>query len=115
LIKKDNFSHYHNLAASGGNEKSNYRASVYFNDAQGIAKENTRRQFGGRVNVNQKGFQDHLEMQFNLAANLSKANLLGGGVNDDLSSADYGKTTGTDFEQAIQRNPTAPIYNPDGT
>jgi len=115
LIKKDNFSHYHNLAASGGNEKSNYRASVYFNDAQGIAKENTRRQFGGRVNVNQKGFQDHLEMQFNLAANLSKANLLGGGVNDDLSSADYGKTTGTDFEQAIQRNPTAPVYNPDGT
>ncbi|WP_345231719.1 TonB-dependent receptor [Olivibacter ginsenosidimutans] len=115
LLKKDNFSHYHNLAASGGTEKSNYRASVFFNDAQGIAKENTKRQFGGRINVNQKGFQDHLEMQFNLAANISKANLLGGGINDDLASADYGTTTGSDFDQAIQRNPTAPIYNPDGS
>ncbi|MFD2963254.1 MULTISPECIES: SusC/RagA family TonB-linked outer membrane protein [Olivibacter] len=115
LVNKDNFSHYHNLAASGGSEKSNYRASLYFNNAQGIAKENGRRQFGGRVNVNQKGLQDRLEMQFNLAANLSKANLLGGGVNDDINSVDYGKTTGSDFEQAIQRNPTAPIRNPDGS
>jgi len=115
LINKDNFSHYHNLAASGGSEKSNYRASLFFNDAQGIAKENSKRQFGGRVNVNQKGLQDHLEMQFNLAANLSKSNLLGGGVNDDVNSADYGKTSGGDFEQAVQRNPTAPIRNPDGS
>lgn len=115
LVNKDNFSHYHNLAASGGSEKSNYRASVYFNDAQGIAKENSRRQFGGRININQKGFQDKLSMQFNLAANISKANLLGGGVNDDINSVDYGKTTGGDFEQAVQRNPTAPIRNPDGS
>src|SRR5690606_12184585 len=36
-----------------------------------------------------------------LAANFINANLLGGGTGD--------------FEQAIQRNPTAPLYNEDGT
>lgn len=67
LINKNNFSHYHNLSASGGTTNTNYRASVYFNEAQGIAKENGN---GG---------------------------------------------SGNDFEQAIQRNPTMPLYNEDGS
>ncbi|MFC6102901.1 SusC/RagA family TonB-linked outer membrane protein [Olivibacter domesticus] len=115
LINKDNLSQYHNFAASGGSEKTNYRASLYYNDAQGIAKRNDREQFGGRINVNQKGLQDRLSLQLNLAANMNKADLLGGGVNDDVNAAEYGTTTGSDFEQAIQRNPTAPLRNPDGT
>src|SRR5690606_8371151 len=43
---------------------------------------------------------DRLTLSSNLATNFSKANLLGGG--------------GGDFEQAIQRNPTAPIFDADG-
>ena len=45
--------------------------------------------------------QDKLSLQVNLAANFNKADLLGGGSGD--------------FEQAVQRNPTAPVFNPDGT
>lgn len=101
LIDRQNLSQYYNFSASGGTTKSNYRASIYYNDANGIAKQNGREQFGGRININQKGLQDRLTLSANLAANMNKANLLGGG--------------GGDFEQAIQRNPTAPIYNPDGT
>ncbi len=101
LIDKDNLSQYHNFAASGGSYNSNYRASLYYNDANGIAKQNGREQFGGRLNVNQKGLDDRLEMSVNIASNFNKANLLGGGTGD--------------FEQAVQRNPTAPIYNEDGT
>lgn len=101
LIDKKNFSQYHNFAASGGSYNSNYRAAIYFNEANGIARENGREQFGGRLNINQSGVQDRLDLQLNLATNFNKANLLGGG--------------GGDFEQAIQRNPTAPVYNPDGT
>ena len=101
LINKDNLSQYHNLAASGGSEKANYRASLYFNEANGIAKRNGRDQFGGRFNFNQKGLQDKLTFTMNVASNINKADMLGGG--------------GGDFEQAIQRNPTAPIYKPDGT
>ena len=101
LIDRQNTSQYHNLSATGGTAKSNYRASVYFNDANGIARQNGRKQFGGRINVNQKGFQDRLTFQANLAANFNKADLLGGQTGD--------------FEQAVQRNPTAPLVNDDGT
>jgi TonB-linked SusC/RagA family outer membrane protein len=101
LINKDNLSQYHNFAASGGSYNSNYRVSLYYNDANGIAKQNGREQFGGRLNINQKGLDDRLDMSVNIASNFNKANLLGGGTGD--------------FEQAVQRNPTAPIYNEDGT
>src|SRR5690554_3016036 len=101
LVDKDNLSQYHTLAASGGTAKANYRASVFYNDANGIAVQNGRKQFGARLNFNQTGLQDRLRIQMNLATNFNKANLLGG---------DRGF-----FEQAIQRNPTAPIYNEDGT
>lgn len=101
LLDKNNISQYYNLAASGGSGKANYRGSFYFNEANGIAKQNGREQFGGRLNFNQTGLGDRLTLQTNLAVNFNKANLLGGGTGD--------------FEQAVQRNPTAPIYNPDGT
>jgi len=100
LIDKNNLSQYHNFAASGGSSKANYRASVYFNDANGIAIKNSRRQYGGRLNINHRGMNDMLQTQINIATNLNKANLLGG--------------SGGDFEQSVQRNPTAPIFRPDG-
>lgn len=101
LINRQNISQYHNFSASGGTTKTNYRASVYYNQANGIAIQNGREQYGGRININQRGMQDRLNLQVNLATNWNSANLLGG--------------NGGDFEQAIQRNPTAPIQNEDGT
>jgi len=101
LINKNNFSHFHNFIASGGGENSTYRASFNYEQAQGIAKQNDREQFGGRVNFTQTGLADRLTFSANIAANFNKADLLGGKPED--------------FEQAIQRNPTAPILNPDGT
>ena len=101
LINKENLSQYHNFAASGGGENTTYRTSFFFNDAEGIAAENSRKQYGGRMSFTQTGLNDRLTMASNLATTFSKANLLGGNTGD--------------FEQAIQRNQTAPIFNPDGT
>jgi TonB-linked SusC/RagA family outer membrane protein len=101
LTDKKNISHYHNFSASGGTGKANYRASLYFRDANGIAIKNSRREYGGRLNINQRGLQDKLSLQINLAANFNNADMLGGSSGD--------------FEQAVQRNPTAPLFNPDGT
>lgn len=101
LIDKENISHYHNFSATGGSAKSNYRAAIYYNDAYGIAIRNSRKQYGGRLNINQRGMQDHFTLQLNLAANFNKADLLGGSTGD--------------FEQSIQRNPTAAVFNPNGT
>ncbi|MGK6350109.1 SusC/RagA family TonB-linked outer membrane protein [Parapedobacter sp. DT-150] len=115
LINQENTSHYHNFAASGGSANTNYRASLFFNDANGVAKQSSREQWGGRININQKGLQDRLTLQVNLAANFNKSNLLGGGFNNSDDPNARITSTGADFEQAVQRNPTAPIYNEDGT
>lgn len=101
LINKNNLSQYHNMALSGGNAASNYRASVYYNAADPITLQNERKQYGGRLSMFQRGLNDRLSAQVNLATNLSKGNLLGG--------------QGGDFENAIGRNPTQPVYNPNGT
>ncbi|TKC07974.1 SusC/RagA family TonB-linked outer membrane protein [Pedobacter polaris] len=99
LINKDNLSHNHNFAVSGGGENSFYRASVNFRDVQGFARENARKEYGLRLSLTQTGFENRLTAQFNVAANFNNANLLGGGG----------------WETVLTRNPTESYYNPDGT
>jgi TonB-linked SusC/RagA family outer membrane protein len=94
-----NLSQYHNLAMSGGTASTNYRASIFYQDLQGIALQNGRKNYGGRLNITQRGFNDRLFAQVNMATNFNKANLLGGGG----------------WETILTRLPTQPIYNPDGT
>lgn len=101
LINKNNLSQYHNLALSGGSATGSYRASIYYNSADPITIQNWRKQYGGRLSLNQRGLHDMLGAQLNLATNFNRANLLGG--------------NGGDFENALGRNPTQPVYNPDGT
>jgi TonB-linked SusC/RagA family outer membrane protein len=99
LVNHDNLTQYHNVAFSGGSEQTNYRASVYYQDLQGIAKENSREQYGLRLSLQQRGLNDKLTAQINLANNFNNANLLGGGG----------------WEDQLIRNPTLPFTNPDGT
>ncbi|WP_086595142.1 SusC/RagA family TonB-linked outer membrane protein [Hymenobacter crusticola] len=101
LLNKDNLSQYHNLALSGGSNTGSYRASMYYNDAEPITIRNWRRQYGGRLSLNQRGLNDMLSAQLNLATNFNNANLLGGNTGD--------------FEDALGRNPTQPVFNPNGT
>lgn len=112
LLNKSNLSQYHNLSMSGGSESTTFRASIVYNESEGIAKENEREQFGGRFSINHKALDDKLTIQSHIAANFINANLLGGGTGDESDLLGGGTAN---FEQAIQRNPTAPIYNPDGT
>ncbi|HSU50665.1 MAG TPA: SusC/RagA family TonB-linked outer membrane protein, partial [Segetibacter sp.] len=100
LLNHDNLTQYHNLALSGGSNKTNYRVSMFYQDLQGIAKESGRKNYGGRLSISQKGLNDKLSAQVNVATNFNRANLLGNGI---------------DWENALSRNPTAPIYKPDGT
>lgn len=99
LVNHDNISQYHNIALSGGNENSTYRGSVYYQFLDGIARENTREQYGLRFSLQQHALQDKFTSQINLATNFNDANLLGGGG----------------WEDQLIRNPTLPIKNEDGT
>lgn len=100
LINEDNLSTYNNFAMSGGSDKTNYRASIFYREDEPIAIESEKKQYGGRINVNTKGLNNKLTTAFNMSSNFGKPNNM-------LSNGD--------FEQAVQRNPTMPLYNEDGT
>ncbi|WP_299287708.1 SusC/RagA family TonB-linked outer membrane protein [uncultured Mucilaginibacter sp.] len=99
LINHDNLSQNHNLAISGGTDKTSYRASLNYRDLQGIAKANERKEYTLRFSVNQTGLNDRLKMQVDLATNFNNANLLGGGG----------------WEDELTKNPTLSNFNPDGS
>lgn len=98
LINHSNTSQYHTLAISGGTPNSNYRASLFYRDLQGFAKENGRKEYGGRLSFNQKGLDNRLTVQLNLATNFNNANLLGGGG----------------WEEELTKNQTLSNYEPNG-
>ncbi|WP_158826188.1 SusC/RagA family TonB-linked outer membrane protein [Mucilaginibacter lacusdianchii] len=99
LVNKDNISHNHNFALSGGTDKSTYRASLNYRDLQGIGKENARKEYTLRLNMTQKGLNDKLNVAVDLATNFNRANLLGGGG----------------WESERTKNPTLSNFNPDGS
>jgi TonB-linked SusC/RagA family outer membrane protein len=99
IINEDNLSQYHNLSVSGGGEQSTYRGSFTYNNFEGFARENSREQYQFRMSLTQKGFKDRVTAAFNVATNINKANLLGGGG----------------WENVLTRNPTESYYNPDGS
>lgn len=99
LVNKNNISQNHNLALSGGSENTSYRASLNFRDLQGFAEQNDRTEYGIRLNINQKGFDQKLNASINLTTNFNRANLLGGGG----------------WEDQFKRNPTLSNYNDDGS
>lgn len=99
IINHDNLTQNHNLSMAGGSENTSYRASLNYRDLQGFAKENGRKEYSVRLSINSKGLQDRLRAQFNLASNYNNANLLGGGG----------------WENQLNRNPTWPDKNEDGT
>ncbi len=99
LVNETNLTQYHNFVASGGSETGSYRASIYYRDAQGIALENGREEFGVRGAFNQKGLDGKLEFASSVAVNINDANLLGGGQ----------------FGIVTDWNPTAPIKAPFNT
>lgn len=99
LVNHGNLSQNHNLSMSGGTDKSSYRASINYRDLQGIALENGRKEYTVRLNINQKGFNDRLSAQFNIASNFNNANMLGGGG----------------WESEAAKNPTLSNFNADGS
>jgi TonB-linked SusC/RagA family outer membrane protein len=100
LINTSNLTHYHYLSATGGQENSNYRASLYYTRRQGVVQQNENSQYGARINVNQRGMKNMFSFQANFAFNIRSANLNGGSLDD--------------FEQAVQQNPTQPIRDSAG-
>lgn len=103
-IFRTGMSQSHNIAYSGGNEKTTYRASVTHTDYKGVIKGSNKRRDIGRMSISQKAINDRLLITGNLAATIEENEYIG-----------YGSNGPNDvLYQAFQRNPTDPIYEADG-
>lgn len=90
---------YYNLAFSGGTDKTQYRASVGYRDANGMVIDTYNKAVNFRMNLSQRAFKNRLQLLTNVS-----------GQRAQKKFTNYGA-----FEQALQYNPTAPVYRADGT
>ncbi|MFC4870966.1 SusC/RagA family TonB-linked outer membrane protein [Negadavirga shengliensis] len=99
LLRDFPVSHGHNLSVSGGNGKTDYFASVNFQDFEGMDLASSRRFVNGSFRLHTKALNDKLDFSAGLTNSF-----------DTKSFAEY-----YGFGQALNMNPTFPVRNPDGS
>jgi iron complex outermembrane receptor protein len=92
-ISRTAVTHVHNLALSGGNDATQYRISLNYRDAQGVALNTGFNQLNGRINLSQKALKDKLTLTMNLASTVRQEDRGFDGA----------------FRYAAIFNPTAPV------
>lgn len=96
MINHDNFSQKHHLALEMGTEKAQVYTSFFYEKNQGIARQDERQDYGGRVNASFKLFDDWLEVR---------------------PAVDYRQAARNNhipnFQQAMRNNPTRSPYDPE--
>ena len=104
-IYRTGMSQSHNIAYSGGDKNTSYRASITHTDFKGVIKGSQKTRDIARMSLSQTALDERLVISANLAATVES--------NDYIS---YGGNGSNDvLYQAFQRNPTDPIYEDDGT
>jgi TonB-linked SusC/RagA family outer membrane protein len=96
MINHDNFSHNHHISIDAGLEKAQVHTSFFYEENQGIALNDERADYGGRLNANFKLFDDWLEIRPNVDYRQSLRN-------DNRAN----------FQQALRNNPTRSPYDAD--
>lgn len=94
ITRKAAFTHNHNLAVTGSSSKFNYRASVNYKDAQGIARNNARNEVIAKIAASQKALKGWLDLNYDFSYMHYRNDYFCG-----------------DFKMAATLNPTTPIYD----
>jgi iron complex outermembrane receptor protein len=97
----------HTVTYGGGTDKHTYRASLGYQNQEGIVKTTGMNKVNGKIQVTQKAFKNRLLLTGNLIASHIKDR-----------RAPIGETGGYEGDvilTALKLNPTYPIYNPDGS
>lgn len=105
VMYRTGISQSHNIAFSGGDRKTNYRASFSALDFQGVIKGTQKTRYIGRMNFQHSALNEKLIVQANMAGTIED--------NDYINYSGWGKNSV--IYQTIRRNPTDPVYNSDGT
>lgn len=97
LVTRDAISTVNNVAISGGYDKTSFRVSTNFRDAQGILDKSGFKQFNTRLQATTAILDEKLKIDFN--ASFTK------------KDSDYGFNESLRY--AMMYNPTAPVYGVD--
>ena len=104
-ITRTPFSQVHNLTFRGGNQQTNYLATVNYRGLEGIFLKSDNETFSGRVDINHNMFDDKLKFNIGII----------GRSNNYTTTGNGSSFNGYTYRQAIYRNPTEPIYADDGS
>ena len=94
LTRDAALTHNHNVAISGSSNKFNYRASLNYKNAEGIAKTSNREELIAKLSASQKALDGKLELQYDMSYMRYRNDFFCG-----------------NFKQAAILNPTYPIYD----
>lgn len=101
------YSHNHNLSISGGMKSGSYRASLGFQNQEGIVARTGMKKYTGRFYISQKTLNDRLNIEASITATRT---------NDQrVPLGESGGFEGDVLLSALKVNPTLPIYNEDGS
>ncbi len=98
-ITRNVLSQVHNLSISGGNENTNYYGSVNFRNLNGFIRESNNQILNGRLSLTHTSLNKKLVVLMGLSNTFTTEN-----------PVNY-----QSYRQALQRNPTLPVYREDGT
>ncbi len=103
-IFRTGLSQNYNLSVAGGDKNGSYRASLSHQDFSGVIKGTQKQRTIGRINFDQKAFNDKLILSAGLSGTIEH--------NDYISYSSNGPND--ILYQTFQRNPTDPVYDADG-
>ncbi|MFA9390745.1 MAG: SusC/RagA family TonB-linked outer membrane protein [Prolixibacteraceae bacterium] len=103
-ITRTPFSEVQNLTFRGGNETTNYLATVNYRDQQGIFKKSNNNTLTARTDVNHSMFDQMLNFNLGILSRYNKYN----------TTRDRGSFDGYTYRQAIIYNPTSPVKDEAG-
>lgn len=104
-ISRTGFTHNHNFNITGGTKQTTYSADFTYRKEDGVIMNTYAEDMRMRFDVSHWMLNDMLKVNLNMVKKWHK-NSATNATNTDQSNI---------YRQAIARNPTAPIYNEDGT
>ena len=96
-VSRTGFTMQHTLTVSGGNERSNYRVSADYRDANGVDLRSNREEYGARASVMHTTKGGLFTISLNVAPRIIYRD-----------NADWSV-----FRNAIEANPTTPLMDPE--
>ncbi len=108
-ISRTGFTHNHNFNITGGTEKTTYSADFTYRKEDGVIMNTYAEDIHMRFDVSHWMLNDMLKVNLNLVKRWHKNSA------SNVTASDGSNTSYSAYRQAIARNPTAPIWNEDGT